>query len=301
MTYAMFIDYEYCSGCHTCEVACQKELGLEPEEFGIECKVAGPYQMGARWQMDNVPVPTDRCNACKERVAKGKKAACVQHCQADCIRVGELADMAALVNGKHQVLFTLFEGFEEAPASDGFRGELRAVAGNYFETHEPVPYVPQEPTPSGTLSKHSNMSRILRNEKCAAMLEELNPGITSDPQLLAAAGQGVTLAAIARQAPDMIDDDTLAFLDRRIRELTGGPVPELPVGPAGLSKGSKVKAILANPQAVALFEELAPGSTTSKGMKMAATFGMTLAKAAEKSDELTDNALAYLDMQLRKL
>ena len=33
--YGLLIDYEYCSGCHACEVACKKRLGLPEGEFGI--------------------------------------------------------------------------------------------------------------------------------------------------------------------------------------------------------------------------------------------------------------------------
>ena len=110
MTYAMFIDYEYCSGCHTCEVACQKELGLEPEEFGIQLTEIGPEEISnRRWQRDNLPYPTDRCTACAERLEAGKKASCEQHCQADCIRVGELADIAPLLKSDHQVIYTLLD------------------------------------------------------------------------------------------------------------------------------------------------------------------------------------------------
>ena len=108
MSYGLWIDYEYCSGCHTCEVACQKELGIEPTQFGIELKQLGPTEISPKkWQYDNVPLPTDRCNACAERVAKGKVPSCVQHCQAGCIEVGDVVELAKKLNGKHQVLFTL--------------------------------------------------------------------------------------------------------------------------------------------------------------------------------------------------
>ena len=34
--YGMMIDVHYCTGCHTCEVACQQENGFSAEEFGIK-------------------------------------------------------------------------------------------------------------------------------------------------------------------------------------------------------------------------------------------------------------------------
>lgn len=95
MRNAMLIDYNWCSGCHSCEVACQQEHGFEPDVFGIELKQIGPDQLGERkWQYDNLPVPTDRCDGCARRRGLGKPPACVQMCQAGCIQYGPLKDMA---------------------------------------------------------------------------------------------------------------------------------------------------------------------------------------------------------------
>lgn len=88
MKRVMFIDYNYCSGCHSCEVACQQVHGLEPSQFGIELVQIGPDQTGPHtWQLDNLPVPTDRCDRCSERQEQGKRPLCEQTCQSDVIRV----------------------------------------------------------------------------------------------------------------------------------------------------------------------------------------------------------------------
>ena len=39
MKKAILIDYKYCTGCHTCEIACQKHLGLEPDKWGIKLTI----------------------------------------------------------------------------------------------------------------------------------------------------------------------------------------------------------------------------------------------------------------------
>ena len=39
----ILINYEYCTGCHSCEVACRNELGLAAGEFGIKLTEVGPY------------------------------------------------------------------------------------------------------------------------------------------------------------------------------------------------------------------------------------------------------------------
>ena len=106
MKKAILIDYKYCTGCHTCEIACQKHLGLDPDAWGIKLTQIGPDQYAPRkWQYEFVPVPTDRCDRCAERLEKGKQAMCVQHCQAGCIQVGELAELAQLIDGEKYALF----------------------------------------------------------------------------------------------------------------------------------------------------------------------------------------------------
>ena len=39
----ILINYEFCTGCHSCEVACKKHLGLPAGEFGIKLTETGPY------------------------------------------------------------------------------------------------------------------------------------------------------------------------------------------------------------------------------------------------------------------
>ena len=51
MKQKILIDYGYCSGCHSCEIACQQEHGLEPDVFGIKLTQIGPDQIAPRkWQ-----------------------------------------------------------------------------------------------------------------------------------------------------------------------------------------------------------------------------------------------------------
>ncbi|MEG1560956.1 MAG: oxidoreductase [Raoultibacter sp.] len=103
----ILVDYEYCTGCHTCEVACQQEHGFEAEEFGIKLMQIGPDQIDERhWQYEFIPVPTDRCDRCSGRVAEGKKPTCVHHCQAGCLSFGSLEDLAEKLEKKKVVLFT---------------------------------------------------------------------------------------------------------------------------------------------------------------------------------------------------
>ena len=106
--YGLLIDYEYCSGCHSCEVVCQMEHGLPTDKWGIKLAEIGPWNIeGDTWQYDFIPVPTDQCDLCAERVAKGKKPSCVKHCQAAVMTYGKIEDLAERMLGKPKmVLFT---------------------------------------------------------------------------------------------------------------------------------------------------------------------------------------------------
>ena len=101
------VDYEFCTGCHTCEIACQQEHGLEPEQFGIKLTQIGPYQITDRtWQYEFVPVPTDRCDRCASRQREGKDPSCVHHCQAGCLYYGTLEELSAKIDKRKVAMFT---------------------------------------------------------------------------------------------------------------------------------------------------------------------------------------------------
>ncbi len=105
----ILIDYEWCSGCHTCEMACQVEHGFPIGQSGIVVNEIGPWEIGDRkWQYAYVPVFTDQCNLCAERTVKGKLPTCVHHCQAAIMKYGELDELVKDLKEKpKQVLFSL--------------------------------------------------------------------------------------------------------------------------------------------------------------------------------------------------
>lgn len=77
----LLIDYEMCCGCHACEVACRTEKGLQEGQWGIVLEQIGPWKLAdKKWQFDYVPVPTDFCDLCADRVAEGRLPKCVHHC-----------------------------------------------------------------------------------------------------------------------------------------------------------------------------------------------------------------------------
>ena len=102
MTKAILVNYEYCTGCHSCEVACKKYLDLPKGEFGIKVEEVGPwkYEKDGTWEWTYVPMLTKACDMCEPRVAKGKMPMCVQHCQAWCMYHGEVEELAKKMDGK---------------------------------------------------------------------------------------------------------------------------------------------------------------------------------------------------------
>lgn len=104
---ALLFNYEYCSGCHSCELACRNELGLGLGEWGIKLAEVKPFELDAgKMEWIYQPIPTRLCNLCADRVSEGKDPACVHHCLAFCIEYGTLDDMqkrAAEIGGRVSV------------------------------------------------------------------------------------------------------------------------------------------------------------------------------------------------------
>jgi Fe-S-cluster-containing dehydrogenase component len=100
----ILVNNEYCTNCHSCEVACKKYLKLPKGEFGIKVSEVGPYEITQgngtgkeRWEWLFVPAVTKQCNLCEDRVEKGKLPMCIQHCQAWCMYYGEVEDLVKKV------------------------------------------------------------------------------------------------------------------------------------------------------------------------------------------------------------
>lgn len=101
----LLIDYEYCTGCHSCEVACKQEHNYPVGKWGI--KVNEIIMQGAeKMRIDYIPFPTEFCDLCAARTVKGEQPSCVKHCQARCMFYGTLPEMAKLMEKKSRsVLF----------------------------------------------------------------------------------------------------------------------------------------------------------------------------------------------------
>lgn len=106
--YGLLIDYEYCSGCHSCEVACKEEHGFPVGKGGIKVHQDGPWEIdGKHTNWNKIPVPTDLCDLCADRVAKGRKPTCMHHCLASVITFGPVEELAAEIAKKPRQLLVI--------------------------------------------------------------------------------------------------------------------------------------------------------------------------------------------------
>lgn len=100
--YGLLVDNEYCTGCHSCEVACKNEHDLELGQWGIKVLELGPWKLAdaKHWEYRYIPVPTSCCDLCAERVEAGMRPSCVHHCLANALEYGPLGELAVKMGEK---------------------------------------------------------------------------------------------------------------------------------------------------------------------------------------------------------
>jgi Fe-S-cluster-containing dehydrogenase component len=104
--YGLLINYDYCTGCHSCEVACQQEHNFPAGKNGI-IVTEYEYETLTKIRIDNLPFITELCDLCINRHQEGEEPACVKHCQAKCMRFGFIEDLAKEIEERSKmVLFS---------------------------------------------------------------------------------------------------------------------------------------------------------------------------------------------------
>ena len=103
----MLVDYDYCTGCHSCEVSCKERFDMAEDEWGIKLADNGPWRYSETdWEWNHVPIPTEECDLCADRVGKKREPSCVHHCLAQVMRFGPIDELVAELDKKpKQVLF----------------------------------------------------------------------------------------------------------------------------------------------------------------------------------------------------
>ncbi|HWQ74655.1 MAG TPA: oxidoreductase [Syntrophomonas sp.] len=130
--YGLLIDYEYCTGCSSCDVSCKEEHGYPVGKWGIRVFDDGPWEIEEGvFNWNKIPVPTDLCDLCAERTGKGREPVCVHHCLANVIRYDTVENLAVQLQKKpKQVLFVpQYKPLEaKGPFVPGKKGERKSKA-----------------------------------------------------------------------------------------------------------------------------------------------------------------------------
>lgn len=110
MSEGFLVDYYYCTGCHTCEMACATSHNLPIDKAGVKLHHEGAYEVdGDVWQDDWFPFFTERCDLCRNgEAAHDGEMMCVHHCQSQCIRYGEINDLVKeMPKSPHVLLYAM--------------------------------------------------------------------------------------------------------------------------------------------------------------------------------------------------
>ncbi len=102
----MLIDYEYCTGCYACQVACEQEYNWPAGMGGIRVVETVENLPNDKHYLKFIPIPTELCVLCAGRTAKGQKPACVHTCMAACMKYGSIDELSEDLKKKpRQVLW----------------------------------------------------------------------------------------------------------------------------------------------------------------------------------------------------
>ena len=104
--YSLLVDCKYCTGCHSCEIACNQEYDRPVGLAGIKV-FESTMNLGDKFYINYMPVRTDLCSFCAGRIKKGKQPACVQSCLSGCLEVREIRELSESLGDKDRMmLFT---------------------------------------------------------------------------------------------------------------------------------------------------------------------------------------------------
>jgi len=102
----LLINYDFCTGCQTCAVACQQEHAFPVGQCGIRVTEHVYEALKKPVAVDFLPFPTELCDLCINRIHQGEQPACVKHCQSFCMQFGTLAELVRVMEEKpRSVLF----------------------------------------------------------------------------------------------------------------------------------------------------------------------------------------------------
>ncbi len=101
----MLIDYEYCTGCKSCEVACKQEYGRPAGKVGgVEVLEFTHILPNDKLFITNIPHFTRACLFCAGRTRKGLEPSCVKHCMAQVLIFGKIEELKKMIPEKRKAI-----------------------------------------------------------------------------------------------------------------------------------------------------------------------------------------------------
>jgi Fe-S-cluster-containing dehydrogenase component len=102
--YGLLIEYEYCTGCLACVVACSQEYKWPAGMAGMKVNEIVENLPKDKNYLVYLPFPTELCVLCAARRKEGKEPACAVHCMARCIKCGPIERLATEMAGRKRMV-----------------------------------------------------------------------------------------------------------------------------------------------------------------------------------------------------
>jgi Fe-S-cluster-containing dehydrogenase component len=102
--HGLLIEYEYCTGCQACVIACSQEYGWPAGMAGMRVTEMVENLPKDKHYLIYMPFPTELCVLCAGRRKEGLEPACVKHCMSNCIKCGTIVELAAEMTGRKRMV-----------------------------------------------------------------------------------------------------------------------------------------------------------------------------------------------------
>ena len=186
MKNGLLIDYYYCTGCKSCEVACAIEKGIPVGQYGIKVEQIGPWEYEPdKWQLSYIPVPTEQCDLCASRVEAGKQPSCVHNCQADAMRFGTVAELVEMMGDRtRQVLWVPETGKDAEDVVARYGQPVAEEASDATAAAQPGTGAQpvSEPAEEG-FSMESTIGDVMGDAAVSDLFDKHFPGLLDDPNM----------------------------------------------------------------------------------------------------------------------
>lgn len=313
----ILVNLQRCTGCWSCALGCKMVNELPDDEFRIMVKTIGnghgtdrPAGTWPKLAMEWQPTWSKKCTGC----AEGKTdhgMFCVYTCPSNALTCEEAAEAEAARLEKAG--FTIYELPAEEnsrPAVKYARAAARTEPGTW-ERHEMIEAeAADDDEATGFTIDGSLIGDIWANPQGKEVLKKLIPWIDFDGEM----GQmafGMTLAGMAPFTEGLLTPELLVQLGERLAQVDASAKAEEPAPAKGepakegapvtgnttFTRSSKMKDIMDNPEALAIFLKHAPWfDPEDKQMKMAGR--LSLAQLAPMcKGALEENVIAEIEAE----